>query len=178
MRFLLSFLLLLSPAVSFAQTAPSLLDTWSDFRIFAGAWTGEEKTSAGVAEGSRNYRFFLDGHFIEDRRTAIYAPQPENPDGETRQYLSLYHYNTADDVYHMRQYYSRGFVVDFQLTGFDPQERRFTWVSSRVQNTSATLIVRYVVDFEDDDNFTETYELQRSGEEFREVGRNHWTRKP
>lgn len=178
MRVLLPLLVALAPSLTLAQTAPSLLDTWADFRFFVGAWTGEENTRAGIADSTRNYRFFLDGNFIEERRTAIYAPQPENVDGETRQYLSLYHYDPAQDAHRMRQYYNRGFVVDFELTDFDRQERRLTWVSTRVQNGSANLTVRYIVDIEDDDSFVETYELQRNGEEFREVSRNRWTRKP
>ena len=127
-----------------------------------GLGAGQEKTTAGQAEATRNYRFFLEGNFIEERRTAIYSPQPENPDGETRQYLSLYHHNPSDDIYRMRQYYNRGFVVDFELTDYDRQERRYTWISTRVQNGSANLTVRYVVDIEDNDTFVETYELQRS----------------
>ncbi len=178
MRLYAVLLLAFAPMSAFAQTAPSLLDSWADFRVFIGAWSGAEETSAGVAEATRNYRFFLEGNFIEERRTAIYAPQPENPDGETRQYLSLFHYNTAEDTYQMRQYYSRGFVVDFTLSDFDRQERRFTWLSTSIQNGSSNLTVRYIVDIEDDDAFTETFELQRNTEEFREVARNRWTRRP
>jgi hypothetical protein len=156
--------------------ADDLVDIWSDFRTFAGKWTGTQSGVWGDGGGIRTFRFFINDSFLEQRTALRFDPQPANPDGDTRLDYGVVSLDRRERQFYLRRYYPGGLYVEYRLKAFDAAAGRFFWVSERVENGLPNTTVEYTVIRADADRFTETVVLVRKGEEPRTVVDGRWER--
>ena len=151
-------------------------DIWTDFRSFAGKWSGTQTGVWGDGAGIRTFRFFIDDSFLEQRTALRFAPQPANPDGDTRLDYGVVSLDRRARQFYLRRYYPGGVFVEYRLRELDREAGRFLWVSERVENGSPNTTVEYTVVRESDDRFSEKVVLLREGEEPRTVIDGRWQR--
>jgi hypothetical protein len=153
-----------------------LVDVWSDFRPFAGKWTGTQRGVWGDGVGLRTYRFFIDDNFLEQRTALRFDPQPANPDGDTRLDYGVVSLDRRAQQFYFRRYYPGGLFVEYRLREFDRDAGRFFWVSERLENGLPDASVEYTVVVEGADLFTEKVVVLREGDEPRTVQEGRWER--
>ncbi len=153
-----------------------LIDIWSDFRSFAGKWSGTQRGVWGDGAGIRTYRFFINDSFLEQRTALRFDPQPANPEGDTRLDYGVVSLDRRARQFHFRRYYPGGLYVEYGLQEFDPATGRFHWVSERLENAMPNTRIEYTVLREDVDLFTETVVVFRRGEDPRTVIDGRWER--
>lgn len=153
-----------------------LVDLWSDFRSFAGKWSGRQSGIWGDGAGIRTFRFFINDSFLEQRTALRFAPQPANPDGDTRLDYGVVSLDRRARQFHLRRYCPGGLCVDYELKEFDRDAGRFFWVSERLENGMPDTKVEYTVVREDTDSFSEKVVVLREGEQLRTVVDGRWER--
>jgi hypothetical protein len=163
-------------AVSRLKADDDLIDLWSDFRSFAGKWSGTQSGVWGDGGGIRTFRFFINDSFLEQRTALRFEPQPANPDGDTRLDYGVVSLDRRARQFYLRRYYPGGLYVEYKLKEFDRDAGRFFWVSERLENGMPDTKVEYTVIREDADRFSETVVVLREGEEPRTVVDGHWER--
>ena len=173
--FALPLFLLVASATSL-QADDDLTDLWSDFRSFAGKWSGTQSGVWGDGGGIRTFRFFINDSFLEQRTALRFAPQPANPDGDTRLDYGVVSLDRRARQFYFRRYYPGGLYVEYKLQEFNPSAGRFVWVSERLENGSPDATVEYTVIREDADRFSEKVVVMRPGEEPRTVIDGQWER--
>ncbi|MCB1018816.1 MAG: hypothetical protein KDC27_02755 [Acidobacteria bacterium] len=167
-------LLLATPAVISADDG--LIDLWSDFRAFAGKWSGSQTGVWGDGAGIRTIRFFINDSFLEQRTALRFPPQPANPDGDTRLDYGVVSLDRRSRQFFFRRYYPGGLYVEYRLKEFDPVDGRFVWVSERIENGTPDTKVELTVVRESADVFREQVILYHEGDEPRMVIDGRWER--
>ena len=167
---------LLLGAASSMRADQSLVDLWSDFRTFAGKWSGTQTGVWGDGVGIRTFRFFINDNFLEQRTALRFAPQPANPDGDTRLDYGVVSLDRRARQFYLRRYYPGGLYVEYRLEEFDPVTGRFLWVSERLENGTPDTRVEYTVVRESADVFTEKVIVAPPGEDPRQVIDGRWER--
>ena len=174
-RHLLALPLLLGFASTLGADDP-LVDLWSDFRTFAGKWSGTQTGVWGDGAGLRTFRFFINDSFLEQRTALRFDPQPANPEGDTRLDYGVVSLDRRSRKFYLRRYYPGGLYVEYRLREFDPVAGRFNWVSEKLENGTPDTTVEYTVVRETADLFTEKVIVMRPGEEPRTVIDGRWER--
>lgn len=83
-------------------------DRWEPFRFLIGAWEGESKGQPGAGTSRREYRFVLNGRFIEVRNRSVYPAQTKDPTGEIHEDFGLISYDRGRNKYVFRQFHTEG----------------------------------------------------------------------
>ena len=152
-----------------------MVDDLSALSPWLGEWDGHETGKAGVGVGYRVYRSVVGDRFIEARNTSTFEPQEQNPNGEVHEDLSLFSHDEERATIVLREFHSEGFVITYTLTDQSPTELVF--VSEDVQNGPSGLRARLTIALEDEDHFSELFELSPQDKPFEPYISNRWTRR-
>ena len=145
------------------------------FQYFVGEWTGKETGSPGIGKGRRTYRYILQNRYLHGENQSVFEPQEKNPTGEVHDDWTVFSFDTARKTVIVRQFNSEGFVNRLVLQ--DPEnEKELVFVSEASENAPPGLRVRLSYRILNENEFAETFELARPGQDFAGLLENHWTR--
>lgn len=173
---LLSVTLLLVANPFFAQTNPAT-DVWQPMKYFAGQWEGTGTGKPGTSKVRRDYRFVLNGKFLQVQNQSEYAPQAANPKGESHEDWGLISFDKARKQFVLRQFHVEGFVSQYVTTSISADGKTIVFTSESIENIPAGYRARETYKIVSDDEFTETFELAGPGKEFELYTENRLRRK-
>jgi hypothetical protein len=173
---LISITLLLAASTFLAQTK-STTDVWQPMKYFVGQWEGTGKGKPGESKVRRDYRFVLNGKFIQVQNQSEYAPQAANPKGESHEDWGLISFDKARKQFVLRQFHVEGFVSQYVTTSISDDGKTIIFTSESIENIPAGYRARETYKILSDDEFTETFELAASGKEFEVYTENRLRRK-
>lgn len=168
--------LLLLPGILLAQEEKKQ-DVWKPLRFFVGEWEGEGEGRPGVSKVEREYKFVLNGKFLEARNKSVYQPQEDNPKGEVHEDWGLFSYDQAREKFVFRQFHVEGFVNQYVLDSLSADQKTLMFVTESIENFSPGWRAREVYKTLNDDEFTETFELATPDMDFELYITNHFRRK-
>ena len=169
-----SALLVLSSIVT-SQTKPPA-DPWEPFRYFIGTWEGTGSGKPGVSKTQREYRFVLNGKFLQIQNRSVYDPQPKNPKGETHEDWGMLSFDKSRKQFVLRQYHVEGFVSQYVLTSSSADWRTLVLTTNAIENIPAGWRARETYKILNADEFVEVFELAEPGKEFEIYTENRYQR--
>jgi hypothetical protein len=172
----ISITLLLAASTLLAQTK-SAADVWQPMKYFVGQWEGTGKGKPGESKVRREYRFVLNGKFIQVQNQSEYAPQAANPKGESHEDWGLISFDKARKQFVLRQFHVEGFVSQYVTTSISDDGKTIIFTSESIENIPAGYRARETYKILSEDEFTETFELAGPGKEFEVYTENRLHRK-
>ncbi|MEE9237311.1 MAG: hypothetical protein V3U52_05940 [Thermoplasmata archaeon] len=152
-------------------------DVWVPFRFFVGAWEGAEKGKPGEGRGERDYRFVLNGKFLEVRNVSTFEPQEKNPEGEVHEDRGFISYDQNRNKFVFRQFHVEGFVNQYVLDSITRDGKTLVFITETIENIPAGWRAKETYRILNDDEFQETFELAAPGKDFEVYIENHFRRK-
>ena len=152
-------------------------DSWSSFRFFLGSWTGTGKGQAGTSQVERDYRFVLQGQYLEARNRSTYPPQEKNLKGEVHEDLGFFSYDQTRKLHVLRQFHVEGFVTQYRLERVTDNQKTIVFVSESIENIGPGWRARETYKILNEDQFIEVFELAAPGKEFELYTENNFRRK-
>lgn len=168
---------LLLTATSFFAQSKSITDVWQPVKYFVGQWEGTGKGKPGESKVRREYRFVLNGKFLQVQNQSEYAPQPTNPKGELHEDWGLMSFDKARKQFVLRQFHVEGFVSQYVTTDISADSKTIVFTSESIENIPAGYRARETYKIIGEDEFTETFELAAPGKEFEVYTENRLRRK-
>jgi hypothetical protein len=163
------------PCVLFAQTEQDE-DIWASFRPLVGGWIGTGVTGSIKSQVEAEYRFLLDGKYLEVRHKAVFPPQEGNPEGEIHEDIGIMSYDRFRGKFVFRQFHVEGFVNQYTLDSLSTDGKIFVFNSEIIENappgTRATLELMITGDNE----LTTKFNVAFPGKEFQCFSKNHLER--
>ena len=159
-----------------AQTA-NQSDVWKPLRFFVGNWEGTGKGEPGESKVEREYKFILNGKFLQSTHKSIYAPQAKNPKGETHEDLGIFSYDKSRKQFVFRQFHLEGFVNGYVLTNISEDGKTLVFTTESIENIPAGWRAKETYKILNDHEFTETFELAEPGKEFQVYSENYFKRR-
>ena len=174
---LISVTLLLAASSFFAQSTTTTTDVWQPMKYFVGQWEGTGKGKPGESKVRREYRFVLNGKFLQVQNQSEYAPQPANSKGELHEDWGLISFDKARKQFVLRQFHVEGFVSQYVTADVSADGKTIVFTSESIENIPAGWRARETYRILSDDEFTETFELAGPGKEFEVYTENRLRRK-
>ena len=143
---------------------PATNDGWSDVRFLVGKWTGEVEGESGKGKSEREYRFVLNGAYIEVRNKSTYPPSAKNPKGEVHEDWGMISFDKNRKKLVLRQFHVERFVNQFVQEPTDGGAIRF--VSEAIENIALGYRARETYRLTGVDTFTERFEIAEPGKDF------------
>lgn len=145
-----------------SQTSPTQ-DGWSAVRALIGTWQGTVEGQPGKGVSTREYRFALNGRFIEVRNRSVYAPQPKNPKGEVHEDWGMISLDWVRKTLVLRQFHTEGYVNQFVA---EPMPGAVRFTSESIENIPPGYRARETYEFDGPDSFVEVFELAEPAKDF------------
>ncbi len=165
-KMLLLMMLLSVSAVAQQQKAEPKPDKWQPLRFLVGAWEGAAAGQSGNGKVEREYRFALNGTFIEVKNKSSYPAQEKNPKGEIHEDQGFISYDKLRKKFVMRQFHVEGFVNQYILTSISDDGKTLVFETESIENIPAGWRGRETYKLTSNDQFTEVFELAAPGKEF------------
>lgn len=169
------FGILLLSAIATAQTAPKA-ETWKPLKFFVGVWEGTGKGEAGDAKVVREYKFTLNGKFLQAAHRSAYAPQAKAKEA-AHEDLGFFSWDKTRQHFVFRQFNSEGFTIQFLVSSISDDGKTFVLDSEINENIPKEMRSRVTYRVLNDDEFTETYEIAEPGKELAVYFSKHFKRK-
>lgn len=173
---LMSVALLLAASPFFAQTNNGA-DVWQPMKYFVGQWEGTGTGKPGTSKVRRDYRFVLNGKFLQVQNQSEYAPQPSNPKGESHEDWGLISFDKGRKQFVLRQFHVEGFVSQYVTTSISADGKTIVFTSESIENIPTGYRARETYKIVSEDEFNETFELAAPGKEFELYTENRLRRK-
>ena len=168
-------LVLFFPVLVLAQTPRP--DVWLPFKYFVGTWEGTGTGESGTSRVEREYKFVLNGKFINVAHKSIYPPQERNPKGETHEDWAFLSYDRGRKRHVLRQFHVEGFVTQYVSDTAALDGKNFVFTSEGLENLPAGWRARETYRIVNDNEFVEVFELAAPGKEFSVYSENRFVRK-
>jgi hypothetical protein len=154
---------LLFAGIACAQSGPAS-DPWGPVRFFAGKWEGDAKGQPGSGKSTREYRFVMNGRYLEVRNQSVYAAQEKNPKGEVHEDWGMISYDRKRKTFVLRQFHVEGFVN--QYAADTVRDGRLVFTSEAIENIPAGFRARETYTITGPNTFVERFELAEPGKDF------------
>lgn len=168
-------IILLVPLVTSAQSTGAQ-DVWQPFKYFVGTWKGTGSGQPGTSELEREYKFVLNGKFLNVTHRSVYKPQTKNPKGETHEDWGFFSYDRSRKGFVFRQFHVEGFVTQYRLERIDDDGKLIVFLSESIENIPTGYRARETYRIVNADEFIETFELAGPGKEFEVYSENRFKR--
>ena len=169
------FGILLLSALGSAQTSPKP-DTWKPLKFFVGVWEGTGQGEAGDAKVEREYKFVLDGKYLQAAHRSAYAPQTKAKEA-AHEDLGFFSWDKTRGHFVFRQFNSEGFTIQFLVSRISDDGKTFVLDSEINENIPKEMRSRVTYRILNDGEFTETYEIAEPGKDLAVYFSKHFTRK-
>lgn len=172
-----TFLIIVAlPAVLFAQTGERQSE-WAPLRYFVGTWEGTATSRTSIGTATREFRFVLDGAFLESAGKTVYEASTQLPDGQTREELGFFSYDRARKTIVLRQFHPEGYVNQYALDSVSVDTTTLVFVSENIENIPPDWRAKVQYEIIDKNEFIELFKLAPPGEAFEVFWETHFTRK-
>lgn len=173
---LICTLFLLVPAFCAAQeeTEPISFDI---LNFFAGQWLGEETGKAGIGKGEREYSFVLKDKFLFVNNKSTFEPQEKNPEGEIHVDQGFFSLDKGRNIIVLREFHGEGFVIQYTLNSLSEDKKTMIFLSESMENAPGGMRARQTFSIQNENEFTEVFELAFPEKDFTVFLENRWTRK-
>lgn len=151
-------------------------DVWEPMKFFVGKWEGTGKGQPGVSTVEREYKFALNGKFLQATHKSTYAPQEKNPKGEVHEDFGFFSYDKTRKQFIFRQFHVESFIVHYALTSISADGKTFVFDSESIENIPAGYKARETYKVVNENEFTETFELAEPGKEYTVYSENRFKR--
>jgi len=152
-------------------------DVWAPFKFFVGSWKGTSKGCSGKSKTERDYRFMLNGKFLQARNKSTFAPQARNPKGEVHEDIGFFSYDSNRKRFVLRQFHVEGFVNQYVLQDLAEDGKTMVFVTESIENIPPDWRAKETYRVLNDDEFTEVFELAAPGKDFEVYTKSHFRRK-
>jgi hypothetical protein len=169
------FLLLLVPLLVGAQETKKP-DVWTPLKFFIGTWKGTGKGEPGISQVERQYQSILSGKYIQINHKSVYAPQENNPRGETHEDLGFFSYDRGKKQFILRQFHIEGFVNQFKAETISEDGKLMVFMSESLENIPAGYRAKETYRILNENEFTEIFEIAQPGKEFTVYSENRFKR--
>jgi hypothetical protein len=170
------FILLLIPLTLLAQEAKEE-EVWSPFNFFVGEWKGGGKGCPGIAELKAEFKFVLDGKYLQVKGRAVFEPKEKNKKGEVHEDLGYISYDRMRKTFVLRQFHIEGFVNQYVLDTLSSDKKTFVFISESMENISPGWRARSTYKILNENEFQQIFELAQPGKEFEVYSENKLRRK-
>lgn len=167
--------LLLLPSLVIAQSGRQ--DVWEPFKYFVGNWEGTGKGQPGVSKMQREYKFVLNGKFLQAQNRSVYEAQAKNPKGEIHEDWGLLSFDKSRKQFVLRQFHVEGFVNQYVMTSASADGKTFVFTTESIENIPAGWRARETYRIISADEFVEVFELAAPGKDFELYSESRHTRK-
>ena len=151
---------------SFVVAQSSQQDVWQPFKYFVGNWEGTGKGQPGVSKMQREYKFVLNGKFLQAQNRSVYEPQAKNPKGEIHEDWGLLSFDKSRKQFVLRQFHGEGFVNQYVMTSSSADGKTFEFTTESIENIPAGWRGRETYRILSADEFVEEFELAAPGKDF------------
>ena len=155
---------LLLPSVVIAQSGQR--DVLEPFKYFVGSWEGTGKGQPGVSKTQREYKFVLNGNFLNVQNRSVYEPQVKNPKGEIHEDWGFLSFDKSRKQFVLRQFHVEGFVNQYVMTSSSGDGKTFVFTTEGIENIPAGWRARETYRILSADEFVEEFELAAPGKDF------------
>jgi len=173
-KFIIFVLFIFSIAVG--QTPNKEADIWQPLRYFIGKWEGYGSGKAGYEKGLREYRLILNDQYLYYSERTVVKPQEGNSSGELHEEWTLFSYDRSRKKYVIRQFNSEGFINELVMKKISPDSATFIFVSEKMENLPPGFRGRLTYIIQNENEFTEKFELAPPGGDFQPFTNNYWKR--
>lgn len=139
-------------------------DVWQPLRFLVGAWEGSVNGQPGAGTSQREYRFVLDGSYLEVRNKSVYPAQAKNPKGETHEDWGMISYDRSRKKFVLRQFHVEGFVNQYASEPFG--NGPLVFVSEAIENIPPGFRARETYTITGPNAFIERFEIAEPGKDF------------
>jgi len=165
MRKKIIIILVLLPTLLMAQTEKKQ-DAWGSMKLFVGMWQGEGEGKSGVSKVWKEWRFVLNGKFLQMKTRAVFSPQKKNPEGEVHEDEGYFSLDRARRQIVFRQFHVEGFIIQYVLENISEDRKRLIFVAEQIENGPPGLQAKLTFRILDVDTIEERFELSFPGKEF------------
>lgn len=169
-------ILILLPGTVFGQDEKKE-DVWEPLRFFVGKWEGEGEGRPGASKAEREYKFVLQGKFLEAKNKSVYEPQEDNPKGEVHEDWGLFSYDHNRKKIVLRQFHVEGFVNQYVLDSLSADGKTLVFVTKSIENIPSGWRARETYKILNDNEFIEIFELAAPEQDFEVYIENQFKRK-
>jgi hypothetical protein len=152
-------------------------DVWEPFKYFVGSWKGTGEGKPGKSKLEAEYKFILNGNFLQVKGRAEFEPQEKNPKGEVHEDLGFISYDRNRGKFVLRQFHVEGFVNQYVLDTLSSDGNTFVFLSENIENIPVGFKAKVTCKILSDNEFSLVFELAASGKELECYSENHLKRK-
>lgn len=177
MRKVLFVLFLMTMSVPAQAQTDKKQEVWQPLKFFVGSWEGTSKGQFGEATLEREYRFVLNGTFLEVKGKSVYKPQEKNPKGEVHEEMGLISFDRGRKKFVFRQFHVEGFVNQYVVDSIEPGGKTIKFDTESIENIAPGWRARETYKILGNDEFVEVFELAAPGKDFQVYVENSFKRK-
>jgi len=134
-------------------------DILEPFRYFLGEWKGKGDGKNGFSQSERRFDLILNDNFIQVSNRSVYEPQKRNPSGEVHEDIGFLSYDQGREQYVMREFHNEGYVNQYVLETWDPEEGLMIMSTEAIENIPPGWHARTTYKIFSDYEFQETFDL-------------------
>jgi hypothetical protein len=101
----------------------------------------------------------LNDRFIKVGNRSFYEPQQKNPDGEVHEGLGFFSYDQFREQYVLREFHIEGYVNQYVLETWDPEEGLLIIMSEAIENIPPGWRARTTSKILSENRFREAFDL-------------------
>lgn len=141
-------------------------DPWEYFRYFLGDWQGVGTGKIGESHLERKYKFILNEQFMQVYNRSVFKPQEKNPHGEIHEDMGIFSYDKSKGVFILREFHVEGYVNQYTVERQDVEGKIWVMTTDTIENIPSGWQARTTYKILNHDEFQETFELMRPGEDW------------
>lgn len=111
--------------------------------------------------------FVLQDKFLRIRNRSRYEPQEKNPEGEVHEDWGIISRDTNRDTFVLREFHVEGYVNQYALDHVSEDGNTLVFLTESLENVPDDWRGRETFRFIGTDEFKNTFELARPGEDFK-----------
>lgn len=141
-------------------------DRWAPFRPLLGEWEGTGSGLPGEGTEQMDCEFVLEGKFLRIRNRSVYGPQEKSPKGQVHEDWGFISYDENREAFVLRQFHVEGYVNHYVLDAVSDEGSTLKFLTESLENVPEGWRGRETFRFLGEDEFEDTFELARPGEDF------------
>ena len=169
-------IIILLPGILFAQEEKKS-DVWEPFKYFVGSWKGEGEGQSGISKLEGEFKFVLNGKYLEVKGKAVFEPQEKNQKGEVHQDWGLFSYDRIRGKFVLRQFHIEGFVNQYVLDTLSSDGKTFVFLSESIENIPVGWRAKVTFKILNENEFLWIFDLASPEKDFECYSENHLQRK-
>lgn len=149
-------------AVAWSQTdgkAPPV-DRWAPFRVLEGRWEGTGVGYDGRTRRHEQFRFMLDGKFLQITSTTVFPSERGKPQRDNHKDLAVVSFDRKRQQYIIRRFDSDRFVVHYAMETQSADLKTFVFTSEDIESLPSFFKMRLTYKIINNDEYEVLIETQ------------------